>query len=228
MAKIKFLLAFLFVAQIRSAQAVSHLKIVTNCNDVIILLDTTHVRQAALIKIEPGNYVLKCWAPNHEMTIDTLKITGDTTLYFKKKLQYTEKYKVYKKQVDIYKSYLIGTSAYIVGSVTGHFLLNGMMHNAYEKALVNKAAYENSISPEKIYENRQSYERDKDRYEALRISDNTLKVVSVGLIAFGIYQTIHQKKKLDKVSYHETPVLVDMGINSFGDNQLMAKIIWKF
>ena len=222
------LIVFLIIILIKPVRSERYLKVVTNCNDVVILLDTTHIRQAALLKVNSGNYILKCWAPNHEMTIDTIKISGDTTLYFKKKLQYTNKYKVYKKELGIYKGYLFGTSAYVVASVASHFLMSGMMNNAYDKAIVNKTAYENAISPDKLSEYKLAYEKDKDRYEALRISDNTLKIVSVGVIAFGIYETILHKKRLEKIQYHESPVLVNFGFGSYGFNQPMAKIVWKF
>ena len=68
------LIVFLILILIKPVRSESYLKVVTNCNDVVILLDTTHIRQAALLKVNSGNYILKCWAPNHEMTIPVIQL----------------------------------------------------------------------------------------------------------------------------------------------------------
>lgn len=219
-----------FLLQINIARSQSTLKVVSNCSDAIVLLDTTHIPLDKLIKVPVKNSVLKCWAPNHELTIDTLKIVGDTLLYLTKQLKFTERYLVYKNEYDIYTKYKLATSVYTLSSLIGHFILKSSMNGAYDNAIVSKEAYENSVSPEIIDENRRNYEDEKDRYEILRTADNALIVLSAGLIIFGVYETIHHNKKVKQLKFNETPLLVqvDFGFNSFNLKQPMAKVVWKF
>jgi len=221
--KILFLTFLLIFFKLNSfaQQGKGYMMVAIKPSDAIIRLDTMRIYQKqSHLPVDVGTYVIKAWAPRMKMITDTIHIVENKAVLFRRKLEYTDEYKNYKKELRIYnrKRYLPGALT-LVASLTylGFYLKYDSDADKYlEKANASKEEYESLTDLVDIQLAKSDYENYKDLYDealdrTVNVATQAMIVIPVAVVTTGVLH--YYSSKLVKPVFNEVPLLSDISFD---------------
>ena len=191
-------------------------------SDAIIRIDTAlFVQKKVLMAVDTGTYVIRAWAPKTVMITDTIHVSEGKSVLFRKKLEYTDEYKRYRKDLRAYnmKKYVpasvtIATSLVYIGMYSKFY--KEAKNDYLKKARDYKAAYESSTDAAEIETYKNAYYSYKSKYDnSIKKANNTLKQASIvipsAVIVTGVM--FYFSSRLVKPVFKETPMLSNLTID---------------
>ena len=214
--KTKFLISFLILAKIISAQVDSSKAVVfIKPQDAIVYLDGKKIiPKQQLIKISVGYHKITAWAPKHELFSDSFLVKKKENKFYSKKLPYTESYKIYrvKKRLRIL-TYAV-PAILAIGFASTYYKryleYDKKINQTYNEALEIQILYNNSFSPNEFDTNYNDYYQKVNDYKDLQNQQKKWKtqgtVITSVLTATAITAFIIQLIR-KKTTYTEIPLL---------------------
>jgi hypothetical protein len=188
-------------------------------SDAIIRIDTAlFVQKKVHMPVDTGTYVIRAWAPKTVMITDTIHVAEGKSVLFRKKLEYTNEYKQYRKELRSYnmKKYVpasvtIATSLVFIGMYNKFY--KEAKNDYLKKARDYKAAYESSTDAAEIETYKNAYYSYKSKYDnSIKKANNTLKqasiVIPTAVVVTGVM--FYFSSRLVKPVFKETPMLSNL------------------
>jgi hypothetical protein len=212
------------------AQATGELYLLVNPPSRILRLDTMKLDANGLYTLPVGQYVIRAWAPNYDLYIDTITITDTAQVravehldFHPNFLAHHEDWKDWRsKKFALTKLPLLTTiTATVLSLSTSQLLYKGAEKN-YDEALLAETNYLAQIDVDSISLWKEVYNTNRADYQRKIKMGNILRVSAVAIVATGVFLTVRLKKKsrsLVEPMYKETPLLssVKLGLTSYGD-----------
>jgi len=202
-----------------------YLLVAVKPDDAIIRLDTALVQQQMKhFPVDTGRHIIKAWAHGRKLVVDTLDFTENTSILFRKKLEYTDEYKDYRHKKHSYNTSKIGT-AYFPGLFTisisiAFFITHKSAVNKSEDylndAITSKEKYENLTDEAEIHDEKEIYSRHKSNYDeqinrANKISTSAKIIIPTGIVVTGVLY--YFSTKLVKPVFNEQPALSGLSLD---------------
>jgi hypothetical protein len=222
---------FCVVHKLQAQNKQSPLMIAVSPDNSIIRLDTALFRQTkSHFMADTGIYLIKAWAPGRKLLTDTIHVSGNGPVLYRKKLEKTNEYKAFKHENRkvIRKVFLQRVLPGLVTAGSAAYFTIG--YNKYkddaqkhlDKCTELKSAYEGATGLAEVTEYRDGYLAEKERYDsAIKRANDLVKqatiILPVEIVTTGVLWYV--SRKLQKPVFTETPLLSDLNFdyNFFGN-----------
>ncbi len=188
---------FLFLSVISQGQEQGQLIARPKPSHAIIRLDTTLLKPLQIYNLTPGSYILKSWAPNYNLYIDTIQITTNKTTRGDIKLKRTKEYiKFRKHRFTQYSGFALNG---IILLALNKNRLNMINKQDYYKTVASEyqRLYLSAISPEELVLYKNNYDYYIDKFKTSRDKKNlaTLTTISAGVVGTTLAYFIYKKQR---------------------------------
>src|SRR5688572_2264550 len=202
-----------------------YLLVAVKPDDAIIRLDTSLVQQKMKhFPVDTGSHIIKAWAPGRKLIVDTLDFSENTPVLFRKNLEFTDEYKVYRHKKHMYNTSKIGMGyfpgIFTIGISLSFFILHQVAENKADgylnDAIASKEKYESLTDEAEIQDEKDLYYSHKSNYEAEikranNISTSAKIIIPAGIVVTGILY--YFSTKLVKPVFSEQPALSGLSLN---------------
>jgi hypothetical protein len=212
------------------AQATGELYLLVNPPSRILRLDTMKLDANGLYTLPVGQYVIRAWAPNYDLYIDTIIITDTAQVravehldFHPNFLAYHKKWKGWRSKKFVLKKLpIIATVTTSLTALSTSKLYYNSADKHYDVAVAAEINYQSQIDVDSIALWKEVYDVNRADYQWKIQRGNVLRVSAIALAATGIFLTIVLRKKAHswvEPIYEETPLLSNtkLGLTTYGD-----------
>ncbi|PCI94933.1 MAG: hypothetical protein COB15_12835 [Flavobacteriales bacterium] len=199
-------------------------RIITNPSTAIIRLDTILLKSNVPIKVKPGDYMLKIWAPKRRFYEQKLTIVPDSNIRIIKGLNFESEYIKYKQDRKRYRLKRFALRYIPAPIFIGLTVFNlkrqkkysDETERYYNRAVDAQKGYNDAVYLDDIEDYRNSFTGNKEAYENSLSSLNQAKVITYGTIAVGAivsWYFIKKSNKLVNPTYQPKTLLSNLNLN---------------
>lgn len=221
---IHFFIFIVIITTFQDLTAQTKTRIYASPENTIVTIDGENVENGALLKLMPGNYRIKLWAPHCEF-LDTIVTVTEKPAAIRIKLSLSKIYTDFIADRASYRNTkfkkLIAPHILAFSGTFGLYMSSRTYYLGPQKSLLNKAKdnyniYNFSLDYREIQRAKLEIKELEQDYKRKRVTHHILTGISIiGSVASSYliikrYNTYHKK---EKPSYYEEPLL---SLRSFG------------
>ncbi|MBK9731108.1 MAG: hypothetical protein IPO83_07450 [Chitinophagaceae bacterium] len=214
------------------SQGTSHLVMHVFPANAIVILDTAHVPLKGIIDVPAGTHIIKSWAPQRILSVDTIETFADSTQVYINNIPYDPAYLAVLKAKSAQKAKavvpLISTGAVLLVSSASLIAMNSQINKYYDQAETARTNYEAAITPSQLQYYQDQYNEYAHQYEQMVDVSNLAAATSAVLVAGGIATTLYILFK-NRPDYVEEQLLsrINPGF-MIGSTGMVGSIVYKF